>query len=158
MLLNNDFKEFFELLNAHNVHYLIVGGYAVGFHGYPRYTQDIDIFYDRSTANAKALWSALQAFGFGNIGLAQEDFIKDTQVVQLGQPPNRIDLINTIDAVSFETAWNTRVSGEYGDIPVAFIGKAELLHNKTATGRDKDLVDAKALSQNSTPADAEETQ
>lgn len=151
MLLNSDFKEFFELLNAHNVSYLIVGGYAVGFHGYPRYTQDIDVFYESSEANAKALWSALQAFGFGNIGLTQDDFTKDNQVVQLGQPPNRIDLINTIDAVAFKAAWQTRVSGEYGEVPVAFIGKAELLQNKKATGRDKDLVDAQYLAQNMTP-------
>lgn len=152
MLINDDFKEFFELLNAHKVSYLIVGGYAVGFHGYPRYTQDIDVFYERSEANAKAMWSALQAFGFGNVGLAQEDFVKDNQVVQLGQPPNRIDLINTIDGVTFETAWQTRVSGEYGKIPVSFIGKAELLHNKKTTGRDKDLLDAKLLTQTTPPA------
>lgn len=145
MILNDDFKEFFKLLNAHKVNYLIVGGYAVGFHGYPRYTQDIDVFYDRSAANAKALWSALQAFGFGNIGLHQDDFVKDNQVVQLGQPPNRIDLINTIDGVAFEAAWNTRVSGEYGDVPVAFIAKDELLLNKRSTGRDKDLLDVKCL-------------
>lgn len=152
MLINDDFKEFFELLNAHKVHYLIVGGYAVGFHGYPRYTQDIDIFYERSEANAKAIWSALRAFGFGSVGLAQEDFVKDNQVVQLGQPPNRIDLINTIDGVTFDTAWQTRVFGKYGEVPVSFIGKTELLHNKKATGRDKDLLDAKFLTSTAPPA------
>lgn len=101
MLVNKDFEECFVLLTAHNVRFLLVGGYAVAFHGAPRYTGDIDVYYERSPRNAKALFAALQDFGFGDVGLSEKDFLTHGRVIQLGQPPNRIDFINHIDGVSF---------------------------------------------------------
>lgn len=145
MLVTDDFKEFLQLLNAHNVRFLLVGGYAVGFHGYPRLTQDMDIFYEITAENARAVRAALDAFGFKSLGLTERDFLKEGQVIQLGHPPNRIDLINTITAVSFRTAWRSRVKGDYGGVVVYFIGRVPLSRNKRATGRDKDLVDVRHL-------------
>ena len=145
MLINQDFEEFFGLLNAHKVCYLLVGGYAVAFHGAPRYTGDIDIYYKRSPHNAKAILEALKDFGFGSLDLAETDFMTHGRVVQLGQPPNRIDLINLIDGVEFASAWRSRVKDAYGEKPVFYIGKVPLLRNKRAAGRTKDLLDLERL-------------
>ncbi len=145
MLVNKDFEEFFALLNSHNVRFLLVGGYAVAFHGAPRYTGDIDVYYERSTKNAGAIVAALAAFGFESLGLTTEDFLTEGRVIQLGQAPNRIDLINQISGVQFSTAWRSRVADRYGEIPIRYIGKRTLLKNKRATNRDKDIVDVNRL-------------
>lgn len=101
-MLNRDFREFFESLNDNGVRYLVVGGYAVSLHGHPRYTKDIDIWFERSEENAKRIMLALRKFGFGSLGLTVEDFQVPNQVVQLGHPPNRIDLLTSLDGVDFE--------------------------------------------------------
>lgn len=145
MLVNKDFEECFALLNAHKVRFLLVGGYAVAFHGAPRYTGDIDVYYARSPRNAKAILIALHAFGFGTVGLSETDFLTHGRVIQLGHPPNRIDFINYIDGVSFQTAWRSRSKDRYGDVPVLYIGKQALLKNKRASKREKDLLDLHRL-------------
>lgn len=93
-MLNQDFKEFIASLNANQVRYLVIGGYAVAFHGYPRYTKDIDIWIERNEANAARMVEALEDFGFGSLGLQADDFVEADQIIQLGYPPARIDLVN----------------------------------------------------------------
>jgi len=145
MRIENDFKEFIELLNKNSVRYLIVGGYAFAFHAEPRFTKDIDFFVEGSEENAERLLNALAGFGFKNIGLVKENFIKSGDIVQLGVPPVRIDLMNSVTGLDFNTAWENRVTGSYGDIPAFFVSKADLIRNKMAVGRKQDLSDIDRL-------------
>ena len=140
-----DFKDLLALLNGHEVEYIIVGAYALAFHGAPRFTGDIDIYVNPTKENASRIVSALSSFGFGTFGLTPEDFQKPDQVIQLGVPPVRIDLITSITGVSWAQASAGKVSGNYGDIPVSFLGRAQYIANKKATGRTKDLADIEAL-------------
>jgi hypothetical protein len=140
-----DFKDLLALLNEHKVEYIIVGAYALAFHGAPRFTGDIDIYVNPTKDNANRIVSALAAFGFGTLGLTSEDFQKPDQVVQLGVPPVRIDLITSITGVSWDQASAGKISGNYGDIPVSFLGRTQYIANKKATGRAKDLADIEAL-------------
>ncbi len=141
MELNKDFEEFFELLNKHKVQYVVVGGYAVIFHGYPRFTGDIDIFYRAEKQNIKALLDALKEFGFNLPELSAEELIVKGQVVQLGQPPNRIDLLNSITDGEFSAIWQKRVAGTYGRKSVFYIHLEDLKKNKKGVGRPKDQQD-----------------
>jgi hypothetical protein len=143
--LSNDLKEFVGLLNSNKVEYLVVGAYAVAWHGYPRFTADIDFLVRPTVANAEALVLALNAFGFASLRLAVEDFIRPGQIVQLGVKPNRIDLITSIAGVEFDQAWKGRVAGVIDGIPVQFLGLEELIRNKESTGRLKDQGDAEEL-------------
>ncbi len=140
-MLSKDFKEFIELLNENNVKYLIVGGYAVAFHGYPRYTKDIDIWVQPSSRNAQSLLKALDQFGFGSLDLNKEDFILPDRVVQLGYPPNRIDLLTSLKSLNFDECYKSRVKIEAQDIQISFIDIENLKKNKRATGRSQDLAD-----------------
>jgi hypothetical protein len=140
-----DFRELLALFNAHHVEYLIVGGYALAFYGAPRFTGDLDIFVKPDTANAHRILTALHGFGFASVGLTVSDFELPDQVVQLGVPPVRIDLITSITGVSWDAAWAGRVAGHYGDMPVSYIGRAQFIANKRATGRTKDVADLEAL-------------
>ncbi len=141
-----DLREFIELLNSHDVRYLIVGGYAVAYYGHPRMTGDIDIFVDVSRENAAKMEAVLAAFGFASLGPSSNDFLDPGVIVQLGNPPNRIDLITSISGVSFATAWEQRVCDQVEGLTLVFVGKADLLVNKAAAGRPKDLADLDALS------------
>lgn len=143
-MLNPDFKEFAELLNAHRVDYLVVGGYALAAHGHPRYTGDIDFWLDRSPKNVERLLAALNEFGFGALGLRAEDFGPDA-VIQLGQPPRRIDLLMGIDGVEFGDCHARREVITLDGLPLNFIGLEDFKTNKRATGRHKDLADLDAL-------------
>ena len=143
-MLNPDFKEFAELLNAHRVDYLVVGGYALAAHGHPRYTGDIDFWLDRGLDNIARLLTALQEFGFGSLALKAEDFAPDT-VIQLGQPPRRIDLLMGIDGVNFDDCFERREVITIDGLPLNFIGLDDFKANKRATGRLKDLADLEAL-------------
>ena len=145
MELQPDFKELLELLNAHGVDFLIVGGYALAFLGAPRFTGDLDIFIKTSPENAGKIHAALNDFGFDSVGLTPEDFQRADHVIQLGVPPVRIDFVTTLDGVDWHAAWEGRSQGEYGDVPVCFLGKSEFIQNKKATGRLKDLADVEAL-------------
>ena len=108
-MLSKDFKEFIALLNAHNVRYLLVGAYAVALHGYPRYTKDLDVWVELSAANADGLLRALEEFGFGSLGLKSEDFLESDQVIQLGYPPNRIDIVTALTDVQFDDCYAARI-------------------------------------------------
>lgn len=140
-----DFCELLECFNASRVSALIVGAYALAFHGVPRMTGDLDLLVQPSLENAKRVVDALAAFGFGDVGLSVADFQQPDVVVQLGQPPIRVDLLTGISGVSWDDAWAGRVAGEFGTVPVAFIGLAEFRRNKLATGRHRDLADLEAL-------------
>lgn len=145
MRIEKDFKEFIELLNKNSVRYLIVGGYAFSFHAEPRFTRDIDFFVEGSEENAEKLLNALAGFGFKDIGLSKVDFIKAGDIVQLGVPPVRIDLMTSVTGLDFSAAWENRVSGNYGGIQAFFVSKADLIRNKTAVGRKQDLSDIDRL-------------
>jgi hypothetical protein len=143
--VSKDFEELFACLNAHGVKAVIVGAYAVAFHGKPRFTKDIDILVEPTGDNADRLLAALADFGFGSLGLTQDDFVAPGRIVQLGYPPNRVDLITAIDGVDFDSAWRGRVAGRYGATDVLYLGRDELIHNKSASGRPQDLLDIAAL-------------
>jgi hypothetical protein len=144
-MLNQDFREFIQSLNDNSVRYLVVGGYAVALHGHPRYTKDIDIWIELSEANAARLVEALREFGFGSLGLEVTDFLVTDQIIQLGYPPNRIDLITSLEGVDFETCYEARVAVEIDDVTVNFIDLENLKQNKKATGRLQDLADLENL-------------
>ncbi len=145
MNLEDDLREFIELLNALEVRYIIVGAFALAHHGYPRYTGDIDLFIERSPENAQAIMHAIQQFGFGDLGLSSEDFLKEDQVIQLGVAPNRIDLLTFLSGVEFHEAWTMRVQGEIGGLSVPIISKELLKKNKAASARSQDLADLEHL-------------
>jgi len=145
MRLNKDLREFIELLNSNKVEYLIVGAFAVAWHGCARFTADIDFLLRPSLENAAAVLAAIKAFGFGSLDITIEDLSRPHQVVQLGVKPNRIDLITSISGVEFEPAWANRLPGQIDGIPVQFIGREDLIRNKESTGRPKDLGDAYEL-------------
>lgn len=145
MPLNSDLREFVALLNLHQVEFLIVGAYAVAFHGYPRYTGDLDILVRADVGNARRVLQALTQFGFGSAGIGLDDLDVPGKVVQPGVSPNRIDLVTSITGVSFEEAWATRELADLDGVAVCFIGRTPLIHNKESTGRAKDLGDAEEL-------------
>ena len=145
MEVQPDFRNLLVLFNAHKVDYIIVGAYALAFHGAPRYTGDIDIFVNPDAINAQRIMAALDEFGFGSVGLTAMDFESPDKVIQLGVPPVRVDIITSITAVSWEDAVTGRAEGKYGDIPVYFIGREQFISNKKALGRKKDLADLEAL-------------
>lgn len=144
-MLNQDFREFIQLLNANQVRYLVVGGYAVALHGYPRYTKEMDIWIDMTQENAARIVQALEHFGFGSLGLKQEDFLEEDTIIQLGYPPRRIDIITTLPGVNFNACYTTRKSVVLDDVPVNFIDLESLKQNKRATGRAQDLADLENL-------------
>jgi hypothetical protein len=144
-MLNQDFKEFIQLLNDNQVKYLVIGGYAVAVHGHPRYTKDIDIWIEISEENAQKLVTALTQFGFESLGLTSEDFQTPNQIIQLGYPPNRIDLITNPDGIDFQTCYDSKIEVMLNDVPVNFINLDNLKKNKLASGRLQDLADLENL-------------
>jgi len=139
--VSKDFKEFIELLNKNNVNYLLVGGYAVGYHSRPRYTEDIDIWIQPSLENAKKIIHVLNKFGFTGVSVSIEELIQPEKIIQLGLPPQRIDILTSIDGVNFNEAWERRIVDSFGDIPVFIISLKDLIKNKSSSGRTKDLQD-----------------
>ena len=146
MEVYRDFKELLELFNAHGVEYLIVGGYALAAHGAPRTTGDLDLWVNPTPANAQRVLQSLQAFGIA-LDLSVADFVKPDNVVQLGVPPVRVDLVTAIDGVVWAEAWAGKLAGEYGAVPTHYLGRREFITNKRASGRLKDLADLEALNE-----------
>ncbi len=144
--LHPDFKDFLRLCENHGVSCLIVGGYAVGFHGYPRATGDLDIFVNRSADNANRLVEVFREFGFGKEATASL-FLEPDSIVRIGVPPVRLEVFSEISGVTFEQCARNAVPTLIDGISVRFIGREELLLNKLASGRPKDLVDHATLSQ-----------
>jgi len=145
MEAQKDFRDLLELLNAHKVEYLIVGAYALAFHGAPRYTGDMDIYVKPNSTNAQRIMAALKDFGFGSVELSATDFEAEDKVVQLGFPPVRVDIVTSITGVSWEEAVSGRIEGTYGDVRVYYIGREQFISNKRVLGRKKDLADLEAL-------------
>lgn len=144
-MLTPDLKEFIESLNSNRVKYLVIGGYALAFHGQPRYTKDIDIWIECSPENAKSIIQALNDFGFKSLGLTETDFLVNDQIIRLGYPPNRIDLIVGALGVDFETCYTNRIEFKLDDIQLSLISIKDLIENKRATGRLQDLADIERL-------------
>lgn len=145
MEVQKDFREFFMLLNAHEVKFMIVGGYALAYHGAPRFTGDIDVFIQSDHENAKRMMNALTDFGFSSPDLSVDDFQDPDKIIQLGYPPVRIDIITSLSGVGWEEADDSKEAGMYGDVPVSYIGKKQYIMNKRVSGRMKDLADIEAL-------------
>jgi hypothetical protein len=145
MEIQKDFRELLELFNAHKVEYIVVGGYALAFHGAPRFTGDIDLLVKPDSKNAGRILAALKEFGFGSLNLCESDFICRGNVIQLGVPPVRIDIMTSLTGVDWEKAQAGKVAADYGGVAAYFLGKKEFILNKKALGRKKDLADLEAL-------------
>lgn len=143
-----DFREFFRLLNKHRAKYLVIGGYAVGYHGYPRYTGDVDIFVAVSPQNGKAMVKVFCEFGFADDNLTPEFFCDYGQVIRLGREPMKLEIVNQIDGVNFSRCYARRVRARFEGLTVNFIAYEDLLKNKRASGRHKDLQDIEVLQSN----------
>jgi hypothetical protein len=140
-MLSQDFKEFVSLLNKHDIEYLIVGGYAVGIHGHPRYTGDLDVWINSTLENAKKMVDVLDDFGFSSFNLTEADFMQAGNVIQMGYPPFRIDILTKIDGVEFTDCYPNKKVIQYDEITLNIIGINDLRENKQASGRLKDLDD-----------------
>lgn len=144
-MLNKDFKEFIELLQLNAVEFLVVGAHALAVHGRPRYTGDLDIWVRPAPENLARLIKALDAFGFASLGVSAADFMAPQAMVQLGYPPVRIDLLTSIDGVTFEDSFAHRLDVMIGGTLLPVISIDDLIRNKLAAGRAKDLVDVESL-------------
>lgn len=145
MPVNPDFSDLFSALNAADARYLLIGGYAFSFHAEPRYTKDLDVWVEPSAPNAAAVNAALAQFGAPMQHVSIDDLSRTGMVIQIGVEPNRIDIVTSIDGVSFDEGWAGRLETRYGDVPIHVIGRAELIKNKRTCGRLQDLADAARL-------------
>ncbi len=145
MEVQRDFKELLESFNANRVEYVIVGAYALAFHGAPRFTGDLDVLVRPTRENASRVMAALSSFGVDSVGLTAADFTAADRVIQLGVPPVRVDILTSISGVSWDAVDTGKVSSTYGNVPVYFIGRAEMIENKRASGRTRDRADLEAL-------------
>jgi hypothetical protein len=145
MDLDRDFNEFVQYFIAHEVRFLVVGGYALAAHGLPRTTGDFDAWIWLSNSNAAHVLAALEEFGFDGLGLTTDDFATPGRVVQLGYPPHRIDILTSIDGVDFDDAWPNRVIVEVNGNELPVIGRDDLVRNKRAAGRPQDVADVARL-------------
>jgi len=143
--LPSDFKEFLKLLNAHQVEYLLIGGYAVGYHGYPRATADMDIWIAMNPSNSQRIVIVLKEFGFDLPELSPELFLKEWQIIRMGVPPIRIELATTISGVNFNECYAERLTDTLDSVIVNLISLKHLKTNKKASGRHQDLADLENL-------------
>ena len=143
--LPNDFKDFLRLLDAERVEYLLIGGYAVAYHGYPRATEDIDIWVASKPENARRIVKSLRSFGFDVPELSEDLFLKPDSIVRMGVPPLRIELSTTIAGVQFDECYKNRITETIDGIKVSLINLPDLKRNKKATGRFRDLDDLERL-------------
>ena len=140
-----DFEDFIELCNKYELEYLVIGGFAVSIHGYPRTTKDLDVCINKTKENAKKIIKILNDFGFGSLNFKIEDFLKDNIIAQLGYAPVRIDILNDLNGVDFNAAFKNKRVVNMNGTPTNFIGFNELIINKERAGRDQDLLDVKKL-------------
>jgi predicted nucleotidyltransferase len=140
-----DFSEFLRSLTSRGVRYLVVGGYAVAWHGYPRSTQDLDVWIGIDPVNAAATAEAIREFGFDTPNLGAALFLERGRVVRMGYPPIRIEVLTSVSGIEFEDAWGRRIEAELGSVTVPLINLEDLKTNKRAAGRHKDLDDLEHL-------------
>ncbi len=145
MKLGSEFQELLRLFEECGVKYLVVGAHALAFYGFPRNTKDLDIFHEPSPENADRILKALDLFGFGSLGMSRSDFSEPGLVIQLGYPPNRVDLISQISGVEFGEAWENRQHMTLDGVAVPFISLEDFVRNKRASGRLSDLADLERL-------------
>lgn len=143
--LPDDFSEFLRSLNSQGVRYLIVGGWAVAWHGYPRATQDLDIWIAIDAENATNTVAAIREFGFDTSNLAPELFLETSRIVRMGHPPMRIEVLTSVSGLEFDEAWAHRVKTRFGSVDVTLLDLSDLKTNKRAAGRFKDLDDLEHL-------------
>lgn len=139
--MNPDFIDLLRAFIAADVRFLVVGAYALAFHGRPRGTGDLDVWVDATPENAPRVMRALRAFGAPVQDITEADFSKPGITYQIGVPPGRVDLLTDLTGLRFADAWPGRIRGPFGEIEVDFIGRKEFVANKRATGRPRDLVD-----------------
>lgn len=145
LTLPPDFKEFLKLLKEHDVRYPLIGGYAVGYHGYPRATEDMDIWVAIHPDNAKKLVSAIKEFGFDDPELKPDLFLQSPKIVRMGYPPMRLEITNYISGVEFDECYRTRIVDTLDEVEVNLIDLENLKKNKKASGRTKDIADVEEL-------------
>ena len=145
MALNTDWKEFLDLLESSGAEFLVVGAWARAFYGEPRMTGDIDFWIRASAENASKVKKAIEEFGFGSLGITESDLTGEDQVIQLGFPPRRIDILTNLTGLTFDDAWKHRVQGDLDEVPVNFISREDFIKNKLELARPKDLADVDAL-------------
>jgi len=145
MNLHKDSKEFIELLNSNDVRFVIAGAHALAYHGHPRSTGDLDIFIETSPENAAKMETVVAQFGFEDTGLKAVDFLGDDHVIQLGLPPNRIDILTILTGLTFEDVWDGRIEANLDGLSVNILSRDDLIANKKALGRPKDIADLEAL-------------
>ena len=145
MIYHKDFCDLCSLLNESKVDYLIVGAFAVAFHGAPRFTGDLDVLICPEREHVERMLSALDRFGFHTHAVTPEYLLTHGKILQIGRMPVQVHIMTSITGVPWQEAWISRDSGAYGGVPVFFIGKTELLRNKSAAARPKDLADVQAL-------------
>lgn len=143
--LHPDYKDFLRLLNSHNVRYLLVGGYAVGYHGYPRATGDMDIWIEMSEPNSKKVASAFRDFGMPDDAISEDLFLETKKVIRMGEPPVRLEVITSASGVDFKECFSNREVLEIEGIPINFISLEDLKKNKRAAGRFRDMEDLEHL-------------
>lgn len=143
--LPKDFKDFLQLLNGHHVEYLLVGGYAVGYHGYPRATVDLDIWVAVTPRNARQLVEVFREFGFDVNELKEGLFLQENKIIRIGEPPLRIEVMTSVSGVDFDACYQQRINDTIDGIRVNFINLENLKANKLAAGRHKDLNDLENL-------------
>ncbi|MFN8403448.1 MAG: hypothetical protein U0V48_07820 [Anaerolineales bacterium] len=150
MTLPPDFKEFLKLLKENDVRYLLIGGYAVGYHGYPRATDDMDVWIAIHPENAAKITSALKAFGLDDPNLEPNLFLQRPKIIRMGFPPLRLEISTSISGVEFDECYQARIVDELDGVEVNIIDLENLKRNKKASGRDKDIADLKKLEQKKT--------
>lgn len=143
--MNRDFVDLLRALSDAEARFLVVGAFAVGRYGRPRATGDLDLWIDRDPENAARVYAALRSFGAPLESLREDELGQPDLVFQMGVAPGRIDLLTSLSGVEFESAWTRREPGLLGGVPVAFIGRQDLIRNKRAVGRPRDLADADEL-------------
>ena len=148
--LNRDFLDFISFLERRRVDYVIVGGYAVGFHGFPRYTGNIAFLIRRSEENAERLVEVMKDFGFGEMRVEACDFLRPNFIVEMGREPRKIQVLTDIDGVDFDECRASSLTYPCEGLNISFIGLEALLRNKVASGRPKDLIDVEALTKQKT--------
>lgn len=149
--LNRNFEDFLRLLNGQGVEYLVIGGYAVAVHGYVRATGDLDIFVELSEENVGKLMAALKDFGFDTTVISKEVLLTRGKIIRFGVPPLRLEIMNEISGVEFAACYAKRVTEQVGSIAIPFIDLENLIKNKQASGRPKDLADVAELTRGARP-------
>jgi len=142
--IHPDFRDFIHACNSNQVEYVLVGSFALAYHGHPRATGDMDIWIRPTKQNVRAVLKSIRDFGFQEAGVTEEDLLSG-KIIQLGFPPVRIDILTILDGLQNDEIWDGRQKGKFGDLDVAYISREAFIKNKRKIGRHKDLADIELL-------------